>query len=245
MFVIATTSPPARRSRSATTLSSAGTYPWRMRDPQVRGMPAIATASLTATRMPESTPSQPSARTRHTRTIAFSGSSAASAGWPGSRTASTGVTDERSCESSRSNDWETASATARSRSASASSTENPQERASSWSSSGWMRGITAALLAPERSSDPTLVERAERLAVEHDLRELPALRLERVAVGVPSADQHRPRTGFGRDRAGLEQVPAPRRRPSVVGDLDQWRDHVVQGPDDRARDAGEEPADRV
>ena len=30
MFVIATTSPPARRMRSATTLSSAGTKPWRI-----------------------------------------------------------------------------------------------------------------------------------------------------------------------------------------------------------------------
>ena len=143
MFVIATTSPPARMMRSATTLSSAGTNPWRMREPQVSGMPAIATESLTATRFPDSTPSALSAWTWQKRTIAFSGSSPSAGRRPGSRTASTGATTAGSWDSRRSKAWKTTSAIARSCSASASSTVKPHERASSCSSSGRMRSTTA------------------------------------------------------------------------------------------------------
>ncbi len=90
MFVTATISPPARRMRSATTLSVEGTNPCSAAEPQLSGTPATATESLTATRRPDRRPSATSARTRQRRTIAFSGSSPSAGRRPGSRTAATG-----------------------------------------------------------------------------------------------------------------------------------------------------------
>ena len=72
------------------------------RDPQVSGSPAIATASFIAMRMPESTPSALSARTRQKRTTAFRGSSSSAGGRPASRVAANGSRVAVGCDSSRS-----------------------------------------------------------------------------------------------------------------------------------------------
>ena len=112
MFVMHTISAPARRIRSVTVASCLGTKPWRMAEPQVSGMPAIATESFIARRCPERIPSHPSARTRQLRTIALSGSSAALGRSPASRTAATGAGRSGSWVSSRSSVEKMASATA-------------------------------------------------------------------------------------------------------------------------------------
>src|SRR6478672_5370439 len=99
--------------------------------------------------------------------------------------------------------------------------------------------IFALLFVPERTARPALVQRADRLAVEHHPGELPTVRLPAVSVGIPARDHHRPRALVGRDRARLEEIPRARGRVAVVRDLDDRRDHVVERPGALAGDAGE------